>query len=219
MSVLARLVLGLASAAPELPSYRDTLATERWRQVDELLTRGCAYDRFQGGVVCAEGVTDEAVARVDAFQRALFHDAGLEYLAGLASKYAGDDREAVRRYEAALALDPDLVEAWYDLGEIRLTQGDFEAARTAFQRVDEIGTGGKAPWLGPWRLAEVAAHTHDPAAFERHLERALKHGFSFQQIVGLPNWRKFYADPDIGPVLRSFLTVYADPSVEASLEP
>ncbi|MCB9697407.1 MAG: tetratricopeptide repeat protein [Alphaproteobacteria bacterium] len=218
--MITGLAWGLSAlASPPLPSYREELANVRWREVDAILTAGCAFDRFQGGVVCGEGVTDHAIERADAFQRALFHDAGLEYLAGLASKYAGDEREAARRYEAALALDPELVEAWYDLGEIRLAQGRYDDARTAFERVDQLGTDGKVPWLGPWRLAEVAAHQGDADAFEAHLERALAAGFSFRQIEGLPNWKAFYADPAIGPSLRKMLTVYGTPDVERSLAP
>lgn len=215
--LIAGLAWGLALASPPLPSYRAALANERWREVDAILTAGCGFDRFQGGVVCGEGVTDRAIAHADAFQHALFHDAGLEYLAGLASKYAGDDRAAARRYEAALALDPELVEAWYDLGEIRLVQGRYDEARDAFEHVDHLGTAGKVPWLGPWRLAEVAAHQSDAVAFEAHLERALEAGFSFRQIEGLPNWKVFYADPVIGPSLRKMLTVYGTPDIERSL--
>lgn len=213
------IVLALAHAAPPLPSYRDELARVRWREVDALLTDGCGFDRFRGGIVCQPGTTDRAIAEVDAFQDALFHDGGLEYLAGLANKYAGNDREAARRYEAALALDPALTEAWYDLGEIRLVEARYDDARVAFEHVEQLGRNGKAPWVGPWRLAEVAAHQHDAAAFERYLEEALREGFSFGQIQGLPNWKGFYADPVIGPSLRKMLTVYGNPDIERTLAP
>lgn len=216
--MIALLALAAQAEIP-LPSYRDALARERWHEVNALLEQGCRFEKLLGGVACDEGVTADAIARVDAFERTLFADARLSYLAALASKYAGDDRGATRRYEAALALDPDLVEAWYDLGEIRMTQARYDDAEVAFGHVARLRATGEMAWLGPWRLAEVSALRHDPREFERHIERALELGFSFRQIAGLPNWRSFYADPALRPTLDRLLTVYADADVKASLAP
>lgn len=211
-------LLATATATVPLPSYREELARDRWHEANTLLEQGCRFERALGGVVCSEGVTDKVIELVDTFERALFPDAGLAYLAGLASKYAGDERGAVRRYEAALALEPDLVEAWYDLGEIRMTQGRYDEARAAFEEVAALRSEGEMAWIGPWRLAEVAALQHDARAFEEHIGRALELGFSFRQVIGLPNWKTFYADPALRPALDRLLTVYADEDVRRSLE-
>ncbi len=212
------LLADLAAAEVPFPSYRAELARRRASEVNELLERGCAWEKLLASFVCAPGVVDAAVGSVDAFQSALFHDAGLEYLAGLAYRYTDDDARARKRYEAALALDPESVEAWYDLGEIHLSAGKLDRAEQAFSEVAKRRTRGPNAWVGPWRLAEVAAFRHDAVAFEEHIETALERGFTFRQIAALPNWRTFYADPALRDTLDKLLTVYADPEVRESLE-
>ena len=216
--ITALLLAGVAPAEVPFPSYREELARQRAAEVNQMLERGCAWERLLASFVCAPGVVDAAVASVDAFQDTLFHDAGLEYLAGLAYRYADDDARALRRYKAALALDPESVEAWYDLGEIELSAGRLDRAEQAFTEVANRRTRGPNAWVGPWRLAEVAAFRHDPVAFEEHIETALERGFTFRQIAALPNWRTFYADPALRDTLDKMLTVYADPDVRESLE-
>jgi tetratricopeptide (TPR) repeat protein len=206
-----------AHAEVPLPSYKEELIRERWAQVDAVLRDGCSTDRFP--VVCVAGVTDRAIALVDGFQRQVTRDAGLEYLAGLAHRYAGQDFRATRRLETAVELDPARVDAWYDLGELRLARGDTPGARTAFTEVARLRPRGELAWLGPWRLAEVAATERDAANFERHLEEALRLGFTFRHIAGLENWRRFYADPALRDTLDKLLTVYATPDIRDSLQP
>lgn len=204
-----------ARAEVPLPSYREEVVRARWAQVDDLLRAECTTDQFP--VRCTPGATERAVALVDAFGATVTRDAGLEYLAGLALRYAGRDDDATRRYEAALALDRDRADAWYDLGEIRLAAGDTARAREAFTEVARLRATGQLAWIGPWRLAEVAATEHDAAAVERHLEDALRLGFSFRAIAQLDNWRRFYADPALHDTLDKLLTVYASPDVRDSL--
>jgi tetratricopeptide (TPR) repeat protein len=218
--VIALFVVGASAAwgALPLPSYRDELARERAAMVDKLLTDNCTWERLLAAMVCAPGAVDAAVAEVDAFERVLFRDAGLEYLAGLAYNYAGDDVRARRRYEAALELDPDRTEAWYDLGELHLSAGRLDEAEHAFTEVAKRKTTGENAWVGEWRLAEVAAFRHDPVAFESHIVTALERGFTFRHVMGLPNWRTFYADPALRDTLDKLLTVYADPDVKESLQ-
>jgi tetratricopeptide (TPR) repeat protein len=209
----------LAHGAPPLPTYEQVLARDAWRRVNGRLEAGCAFDPRLGGVACAEGTTAGVVAAVEAFSSTLFPDGPLSYLAGLASRYAGDRAEAERWYRAALALDPTLAEAWYDLGELLLADGRTAEAREAFTEVAARVSTGPTAWLGPWRLAEVAAAEHDAQAFEAHLHDALRRGFTFRQIAGLPNWKAYYADPALHSTLVALLAVYADPSIEASLRP
>lgn len=206
----------VARAEVPLPSYEEELIRARWEQVDALLRAECTTDRFP--VRCTPGATERAVGWIDSFERTVARDAGLEYLAGLALRYDGQDAAAAGRFDAAVALDPDRADAWYDLGEIRLAQGRTADARRAFTEVARLRPTGTLSWLGPWRLAEVAATEHDAAAFERHLEAALRLGFSFQSVAGLENWRRFYADPALRDTLDKLLTVYASPEVRDSLD-
>lgn len=212
-------VWGAALAAPPLPPYDAVLAREAWRRVDRSLSEGCRFDPAAGGVACLDGTPAAVVAEVDAFRAQVFPDGPLEYLAGLALRYAGDAAGAERRYREALRLDPTLTEAWYDLGELLLASGRTSEARAAFQEVADRNTAPATAWLGPWRLAEVAATEHDAEGFERHLQEALRRGFTFRTIAGLPNWRAYYADPALHGTLQALLRTYADPTVEASLRP
>ncbi len=212
------LALGLAHAEVPLPDYRRELARARWHQVNAVLEGGCEFVPHQGGVACSEGVTRRAREKADAFQSALFHDAGLQYLVGLSYRYDGEEPRAEQHYRAALELDPDYDAAWYDLGELYVASGRYDRAEEAFTRVAELVGEGPQGWLGPWRLAEVAAHQHDAEAFEAHVKVALARGFSFRQIAGLPNWKRFYADPALRDTLDKLLTVYSEPGVRDSLQ-
>ena len=209
------LLLTAARAEIPLPSYRDELARQRWVEVNTLLEEGCAVATFP--VLCKEGATERAIAHADAWQEAVARDGSLEYLAGLAHRYAGREDEAIRRYTSAIALDPERAEAWYDLGEIRMSRGDLAGAREAFTHVRDLRAEGEMAWIGPWRLAEVAALAHDASGLEQNIKDALRHGFSFRQVAGQPNWRGFYADPALTDTLDKLLTVYADPGVRESL--
>ncbi|MBX2798460.1 MAG: tetratricopeptide repeat protein [Myxococcales bacterium] len=207
----------VAAATVPLPDFREALARQRWREVDELLTRGCAPQPQLKVVMCQEGVTKAALEHIDAFRDQVFEDAGLEYLAGLAHRYDGEDAAAIRRLRAALRLDPAHRAAWYDIGELYLKGGRYDKATEAFERVSELLADGENSWLGPWRLAEVAAHQSDAATFEGHIKRALQRGFSFQHIAGLPNWQRFYADPALTDTIDKLLTVYAAPGIADTL--
>jgi tetratricopeptide (TPR) repeat protein len=210
------LVAAVGWAEVPLPSYRDELVRERWAKVDAILTEGCATDHFP--VACEAGVPDRAIAEADAFQDAVVRDAGLEYLAGLANRYAGRESAAEQRYRAAIALDPKRSEAWYDLGELWMVAGKYDDARDAFEHVRTLEADGDHAWLGPWRLAEVAALQHDPVGFERNIKDALRHGFTFRQVAGQQNWHAFYADPALRDTLDKLLTVYATPEVREELQ-
>jgi tetratricopeptide (TPR) repeat protein len=205
----------LAHAEVPLPDYREEVAVRRWYEVNDMIERSCL------DVTCSQVDTEilgRAIDLADDFQDRLFRDARLEYLTGLAWRLKGDDGRAQRRFESAVRLDDTRQDAWHDLGEVRLARGKFAAADEAFGKVTELVSDGNKAWIGPWRQAEVAAHRQDPATFEKHMKLALKRGFSFRQIRGLPNWQQFYADPIMRDPIRKLVTVYGEPSVLESLE-
>jgi len=192
--VLLVLVSAGLGAVP-LPSYRHQLATEEWYRVSDLIDQGLA---------------DDAIDRATRFQRQVSPDARLEYLTGLAWRRAGNDRRAERHYRRAVEMDPEREDAWYDLGELLVAQNRLDEAEHAFSQVARLVPYGTNSWLGPWRLAEVAAHRQDPERFEEHMREALRRGFSFRQIEGLPNWKAFYADPVMRDSVEKLVTVYGD---------
>ncbi|MBT3221485.1 MAG: tetratricopeptide repeat protein, partial [Proteobacteria bacterium] len=192
-----------------LPSYRDDLALTSWYEVNDRIEDACLRDRETQQCVGWDGeILDDAIAMADRFQDYLYRDARLEYLTGLAYKLSNNNSKAKARYRAAVHLDPNRVDAWHDLGEVYLADGQFDQAKEAFSQVNSLLPTGPKAWVGPWRLAEVAAHQQDPVAFEEQMREALRRGFSFRQIEGLPNWKAFYADPVMGDSVAKLITVY-----------
>ena len=204
--MLATLLLFLSTSQAEipLPSYIDDVTSRTWIQVNHRIELG-EYK--------------EAIELARRFQRQVTEDAGLEYLIGDAWRRQGEDRKAKKYYLRAVSLDPDLTAAWYDLGEVQLVGGDYEAAKQSFTEVDRLLPAGQRGWLGPWRLAEIAAHQQDPAVFETNMKEAIRRGFSFRTIEGLPNWQAFYGDPVMRDSIEKMVTVYGEPSTLDTLRP
>lgn len=211
------LLLVAAWAERPFPDYDEELITATWNKLDSLIEAACQGPTGPGRL-CSDEPLDEAIARGNAFQTQVVPDARITYMVGLAHLSKGEKAEAKRRFEQAVAMDPARIDAWHDLGEIALGEGDYDLAARAFTEVAERLATGPRSWLGPWRLAEVAAHRHDAAVFEREMLVALERGFSFRFVRGLPTWRGFLADPEIGPSVRKLLTVYGTPDVLESLE-
>lgn len=149
------------------------------------------------------------------WERTVGTDATVAYELGLGWRLAGNDAKARAALERAVTLDPALVEARYDRGELRLNEGDLDGAEVDFRACTE-----RAPdrWPGHFRLADVAARRGDAAAFEQHLLDALRYGFSFRDVVADPRWHDNLADPTLGPILRRLVVVYQDESVLQALE-
>lgn len=192
-----------AYAETPLPSYRDALVHQAWVEANDLLEAGHP---------------EEAAAKAEKFEAWVEPDGGLEYLVGLSWRIRGDVPQAKDHYQRALTLDPSLAEGWYDLGEIELSEGSYPDARDAFMHVADLVQTGPHAYLGPQRLAEVAAHQHDADAFELAMREALRRGFSFTSIAGLPNWRGFYADPAMRDSVDKMITVFGDTDTLDSLK-
>jgi len=203
LQVLLVLLLSARAEVP-LPSYAGALGRSAWVEVNGLVERG----RYQ-----------EAIAEAQRFEDTVVETAGLEYLIGLSYRFLDDSKRAERHLRRAVELDPEYHSPWSDLGEIYLVQGRFEEARECYAKLTELLPSGPGSALGPRRLAEIAAHQHDPEAFEAHIREALRRGFSFREIAGLPNWQKFYADPVMRDSVQKMITVYGDRSVLETLAP
>ena len=196
----------LARASIPLPAYDDQLVQERWHKVNRLIEAAC--EPGPGGYGCAREPLLEAIQLAQSFQDQVTVDARLEYLIGLAYRGLDDGPAAERHLRRSVELDPERTDAWHDLGEVLLDRKAYPEAKLAFTQVDERVTRGSRAWVGPFRLAEVAAWEHDPEAFEAHLRTAIKRGFSFRLVLHDPDWRTFAADPEIGPSVSKLVTVY-----------
>ena len=204
MWLLLSLLLPPAFAEMPLPSYREVTIETAWREVNDLVDRGRP---------------EEAIEVAQRFQRTVTPTAGMEYLIGLSYRFLQDSARAERHLQRSIEMDPDYVSPWSDLGEIYLVQGRLDEARSAFERVSELVPEGPGAAIGPRRLAEVAAHRQDPVAFEDHIREALRRGFSFREVAGLPNWQQYYADPIMHDSVVKMVTVYGERRVLETLAP
>ncbi len=66
---------------------------------------------------------------------------------GLAAHRAGRVSEAIEAYRAAVAKDPGLAPAQFNLGQLLREQGDFAAAATAFERAAKLRPRAADAWL------------------------------------------------------------------------
>jgi tetratricopeptide (TPR) repeat protein len=217
--MLWAVAFGWAGAPLPLPSYRDVVADAERTLAARAVEASCPWDRLGQVHVCDPVAADAVVDRIDRWQAVVFADAELTYWAALVRRYQGRPEKALARYRASLALDATDEAAWYDMGELLLAGGRLDEAERAFEKVAELRPEGDKSWTGPWRLAEVAAERHDAAAMDRHLREALRRGFTFQTVKGLPNWRRYAADPALADTLRKLLTVYATPDIAPTLRP
>ncbi len=186
------LLAASASAAPDLPDYRDTLG----KRLSEPLAQLNQAGQYR-----------EAIKRAGRLGRAVGRLAAVSYEAGYAHNQLGEFDVALRHYDAALKRDPDLVAARYDRGEIHLVRGELDAAGEDFLDVVRLKP---AHWGGHFRLAHLAALASDASLFEHHLMAALRHGFDLEMVINDPNWNRFVSDPELRPVLRKLVVLYGN---------
>jgi tetratricopeptide (TPR) repeat protein len=207
-----------SQAEVPLPSYRDDLTLAAWHAINSQIENACDLPAGAISLVCSDPMLNKAIDEANNFQNSLFVDARLEYLIGLAHRYAGRTQLATGHFKQAILLDNTRQDAWYDLGEIYLAQGKYDEAQHAFQQVSDLVPTGRHSWIGPWRLGEVAAHRGDVEDFESHMREALRRGFSFNNVKGLTNWKNFYANPVLHDSIEKLITVYGNPAVLETLE-
>jgi len=205
MGLWVGLALILAAHAEiPLPDWPAVAASTAAAEVDDLVDAG----RYE-----------DAVARAQAWEGTVRESAGLAWRTGRAYRFLDDRYAAERHLRRAVALDPSLAGAWGDLGEVYLAQGRYAEATPCFELVTALVPSGPGSALGPRRLAEIAAHEGDPDAFEDHIREALRRGFSFREIAGLPTWQRFYADPRTHDAIGKMITVHGDRTVLDTLVP
>ena len=187
---LALLFLNSASGAPELSDYRASLGQELAQEVSNLNGSGKYRD---------------AIKLAGRIQRGVAKLAPVSYEAGYAHYRLGELEAAIRQYNNAIRRDPTLAMAYYDRGEIFLTQGQLEAAEADFLAVVRLTPG---HWAGHFRLAHLAGLAESADLFEEHLMDALKHGFDLDTVTADPDWRSFTRSASIRPVLRKVVVLY-----------
>lgn len=89
----------------------------------------------------------------------------LENEIGVEARRRGDLGEAVRRFQAAIDLDPRAVPAYLNLGDLRLARGDEAGAVETWERLVQVAP--DRAYLAFDRLEAAAVRTGTPARFAR----------------------------------------------------
>ena len=218
------LVPWLAHAEVPLPSYREDMAEDAWYAMNAKVEAGLERDNLARSVDDdgtlreeAKALYREAIAWAEAYEAQVLATAGLAHLRGLAWRYLDEPAKAEEAFHQSVARDPDYAAPWSDLGELAMADGRWADAREAFTKVSELRASGEYAWLGPIRLAEVAAFQKDTTAFEQAVRDALSRGWSIRKIEGDDRWRGFYADPDMRGSVEKLVLVYGDRSLLESI--
>ena len=153
----------------------------------------------------AQGSFRQAIEQGKLFQRSVSSGALVSYELAFAYRALGELKPAEEALKEAVALDPSLSFAWYDLGELALIAGDRPDAERAFAEAARLRPD---HWAGFFRLAELAAESGDAERFDALLTKAIVNGFDLRSVTQDPRWRGWYADPVLGQILRRFLVVY-----------
>ncbi len=170
----------------------------------------------EADVLLDQGRFDEGLALVGDFRTRVSDHPRLVYEEGLLLRHQGELTASRERLALAVAQDPSLGFAWYDLGEVTLLLGEREPAREAFTRA-LVGTEEHpSGWVVPLKLAEMAAQEQDTDDWDRWLRECFRRGFSLALVPDNPawadQWRAHLAHPRLGDVLRRLATVYGEES-------
>lgn len=120
-------------------------------------------------------------------------DSYYHYLQGLLEERAGHPAKALEAYEKVVQEDPQALEAFRDIAELRLRMGQPEAALRAAERVQALAPGDPTSFLF---LGNVLVAQGDLAKAAEAYEKALK--LDPKNLRALENLGNYYAilDPD-----------------------
>jgi hypothetical protein len=221
MLTLALVTAALADAP--LADWREETIVAAWVVLDGQITASCAWPSTPGEgfpTRCDTARLDAVIRHADAFVDQVAADARIVYLSALASRYAGQPHEALRRLVAATALDAGRAEVWADLAEVRLSLGDADGAVEAARALTRLRPTGSGAWVGWLQLAQAEATRGHAAGFEAALQVAFDNGLRAETLVGQPAWERFGRDATIGPALdRSLRLNTSDDNRRAILGP
>lgn len=117
----------------------------------------------QAKELMAAGRFAEAIPIYTELVRAVPNNPGLILNLGLAQQMAGQHRNAVRQFEAAVKLQPDLFPAWFSLGACYLELGEPAKAVAPLERAAELDPRDPRAWHHLGRSYEALAQR----AFQR----------------------------------------------------
>ena len=121
------------------------------------------------------------------------NDAYLTYLQGMTEERAGHTNKALEAYEKAVKEDPQALQVYRDIAELRLRMGQPDAALTAAERVKELAPNDPSSFIF---LGNIRVAQGDLAKAAEAYEQALK--LDPENLRALENLGNYYAllDPD-----------------------
>jgi tetratricopeptide (TPR) repeat protein len=220
---LVSIILFASFAEAPLPSYEAVVSVRAWHRVNHLMeqaTHLAVDEAVPTGTLGPESTAkyEEAMTYAKDFEREVMETAGLAYLQGLIWREMNETTKAEAALRRSLQLDPDGVDAWYDLGEVLTTKDALMEAASCFQQVSRLLPTGPDSWRGPLKEAEVAAMRGDGIQFEQGIREALRRGFSLQMIRGHENWKHYYRDPALHNHVDKLIRIFGDDALLQSLQ-
>jgi tetratricopeptide (TPR) repeat protein len=127
---------------------------------------------FKGKRLLEQGKYDPALEAIASASMSMgqTNAQALNYL-GLASHYSGRLTDAVRAYQRALLLDPDLSEARYNLGCLWAEQNKVDSAKAEFTAFTLRRPGAAEGWL---KLGNLQLRLNESSAAEKSFSEALR---------------------------------------------
>src|SRR5262245_34956190 len=121
------------------------------------------------------------------------HDSYYNYLQGMNEEHAGNPAKALEAYERAVKQDPQALQVYRDIAELRLRMGDADSALTAAERVKELAPNDPTSFIF---LGNVRVAQGNLAKAAEAYEQALK--LDPSNLRALENLGNYYAllDPD-----------------------
>lgn len=150
--------VGVRRASPLRPFFFLFLLAAAHAQTDEL-----ALKSRRARELMAAGRFAEAIPIYSELVRAIPNNPGLILNLGLAQQMAGQHRNAVRQFEAAAKLQPDLYPAWFSLGGAYLELGEPARAVGPLEKAVALEPRDPRAWYGLGRCYEALSQQ----AFER----------------------------------------------------
>jgi len=157
--------------------------------------------------IALKGDLDSALIKGEAALRQHPDSALIRYEMGLACNRAERINDAIRFYDEALALDPNMVSALFDRAELHLMNAKAEEAkRDLMQAVSQ----GANHWGVQLRLAEIAGLENRNDGMSAHLIEAVESGFNLKTLSSLGQpWKDWIVDPVKSRIIRRVVLLYA----------
>ena len=152
------------------------------------------------------------------FSDTVFPSARVYYEVGLLYNQSNQFEEALKYYEASLAIDADYVSSLYDSAELLLLEGE-DGRQVAKERLNHIQKLDGSHWVVSYRLAQIAIEEGDAIQLKNSLKQALRSGMPTQLLIDDQEyWRQHLNDPQMSLTLEMFLLAIGQETIWRQLQ-